>query len=183
MQKKIAIDFNGKQCQSVKFKCKSGTNTRHILDKLDLVDFPFIQSEADTLKYLILELLTNSLRATDEIRGGLPIVIDMQINKDFFIVTIEDGAGGFDVKLLPYNIDEEPSHIDILSRDFIEYRERHGFERFGMGIYSVKVWSDVFKLGFIDEDGKCIKYTGRGSVAGTRIVFKKQLSKLLKNAS
>ncbi len=175
----IAITFNEKKCNKVKFKCKSGTSTVHVLEILDKIKFPLPLVEEETLKFLILELLTNSLRASDEIKSAVPVETYIEINGNDLIITVQDGAGGFDTSVLPYEISQEPSHIDILSEDFIKYREQYGFERFGMGLYSVKVWSDKFDLCFVDDAGNCVDYKGAGSVNGTRISFQKNILSIL----
>jgi anti-sigma regulatory factor (Ser/Thr protein kinase) len=177
--KELSIIFQEKKCKSVKFNCKNGTQTLHVLNKLEDIKFPFVQKQTDTIIYLIMELITNSLRASREHESVMPVTINIELTDNEFVVTVEDKAGGFDVSVLPYDINEDPCHVDIFSGEFIEYREKFGFERFGMGIYSVKVWADNFKLTFIDEEKNPVSYNDNGSVAGTVITFKKELEKLI----
>lgn len=170
----MAIIFNGKKCESIKFTFNREHNTFQIINKLNKVALPLIaDKDEDILKFVILELINNSLRASQKIYTLNPITMDIRFCKEKIEVIVKDGAGGFDISNLPYDIMKKIDKINVLSDNFLAYREEHNFERFGMGLYLAKTWADEFLIGFINERGENAVYNGPGSVYGTKIYIKK----------
>jgi hypothetical protein len=143
---------------------------------LELAEFPIKQSGNILLKYAITELVTNSIRALNEKKIEKEVVVEFAIAGNFIKIIVTDCAGGFDLGTLPISINENNSKIDILSAEFQDYRERHEFNRFGIGLVSAKLALDAFHLVFIDENGNETPWQGAGSVRGTRIVAAKRIS-------
>jgi anti-sigma regulatory factor (Ser/Thr protein kinase) len=143
---------------------------------LELVEFPFKESDNVLLKYALTELVTNSVRALHERHIDKDVLIDFRIAGNFLKIIVTDHAGGFDLSLLPLNINDESRELDLTATEFQEYRERHQFSRFGIGLISAKMALDAFHLVFINEAGKECAWQGEGSVAGTRITAAKRLT-------
>lgn len=142
---------------------------------LELVEFPVKEGESVLLKYAITELVTNSIRALHEKKSDKEVVVEFQTAGNFIRFVVTDFAGGFDLSKLPIDINRDNAHIDILSREFQEYRERHGFNRFGIGLCSSRMALDAFHLVFIDGEGNELPWRGEGSVRGTRITAAKRV--------
>jgi anti-sigma regulatory factor (Ser/Thr protein kinase) len=85
-------------------------------------------------------------------------------------VRIRDFGGGFDTKKLPYNLEDDPSRLDLQSVEFENYQKRNGFTRFGMGIYVAKKTFDDFHLVFLDERDQPMSWRP-GETVGTLIVL------------
>jgi hypothetical protein len=143
---------------------------------LELVEFPIKESENVLLKYAITEFVTNSTRALNEKNIEKEIIVDFQVAGNFIKIVVIDFAGGFDLSKLPIKINEDLSKVDILSKEFQDYRERHEFSRFGIGLISSRLALDAFHLVFIDEEGNEAQWQGEGSVSGTRIVAAKRIN-------
>jgi anti-sigma regulatory factor (Ser/Thr protein kinase) len=143
---------------------------------LELVEFPVKESDNVLLKYALTELVTNSLRALHERKRREAVVVNLKIAGNFLKIVVTDQAGGFDLHKLPIDINADAKKLDFTTREFQEYREKHGFNRFGIGLVSAKMALDAFHLVFIDAAGKEAAWKGEGSVAGTRITAAKRLT-------
>jgi len=143
---------------------------------LELMEFPLKPSDVVLFKYALTEFVTNSIRALREKNLLKDVLIEFVIAGNFVKCCITDFAGGFDLAKLPININDENINFDILSREFQEYRERHGYNRFGIGLCSARMALDAFRLVFIDENVCEVPWRGEGSVAGTKITAAKRIS-------
>lgn len=143
---------------------------------LELVEFPVKEAESVLLKYAITELVTNSIRALREKKSSREVIVDFQTTGNYIKFIVIDFAGGFDMSKLPIDINKNNTTIDILSREFQDYRERHEFNRFGIGLCSSRMALDAFHLVFIDEEGNEVPWQGEGTVSGTRITAAKRIS-------
>jgi hypothetical protein len=142
---------------------------------LELVDFPVKDTENILLKYALTELVTNSVRALHERKRDHDVVVELAIKGNYLKIVVTDRAGGFDLSKLPIRINDDAKAIDITSGEFQAYREKHAFNRFGIGLISAKMALDAFHLVFIDEDGHEAAWRGEGTVAGTRITAAKRI--------
>ncbi|MBN2353180.1 MAG: PilZ domain-containing protein [Spirochaetales bacterium] len=145
---------------------------------LELIDFPVKESDNIILRYALTELVTNSLRALHERKIDKEVSVDLMVSGNFLKIIVTDFGGGFDLSTLPIDINDESKKPDFTSLKFQEYRERHGFNRFGIGLLSAKIALDAFHLVFIDREGKECAWKGGGSVAGTRITAAKRMTKV-----
>ena len=124
-----------------------------------------------SLEYALTEALSNSLRASAEQRVADPVVLVIQTDPDMVRVKVEDAAGGFDLKGLPYDFDSDPDGVDVASDDFDRYRASFDQRRFGLGLLTMRGVVDEFSIVFIDASGNEAPWGGRGSVHGTRVRF------------
>ncbi|HEQ72287.1 MAG TPA: hypothetical protein ENN69_07345 [Spirochaetia bacterium] len=144
---------------------------------LELIEFPLKESENVLMKYALTELVSNSVRALHERKRLREVAVDFQVTGNFIKCVITDYAGGFDPAVLPIDINADSRAIDILSDEFQMYREKHSYNRFGIGLVSAKLALDAFHLVFIDGEGKEVSWHGEGSVDGTRITAAKRISR------
>ncbi len=149
---------------------------------LELIDFPVKESDNILLRYALTELVTNSLRALHERKIEREVSVELTISGNYLKIVVKDFGGGFDLSILPIDINDESKKPDFTSLRFQEYRERHGFNRFGIGLVSAKIALDAFHIVFIDGEGKECPWLGEGSVAGTRITAAKRMTKVEKTA-
>jgi anti-sigma regulatory factor (Ser/Thr protein kinase) len=83
-------------------------------------------------------------------------------------IRVQDWGGGFDPSSLPYDLEAPTEDIDTNAEQFQEYRENHGYLRFGIGLYVAKRTFDRFTLCFIDEDLNEVRW-GENGCKGTQI--------------
>ncbi len=174
------IVYKGNCYADLKIHFSPKLNGSDFFKILELVDFPVKESENVLLKYALTELVTNSVRASHERKVQKELTVDLKIAGNFLKIVVTDFAGGFDLDILPNDINDDSKKPDFTALQFQEYRERHGFNRFGIGLISAKMALDAFHLVFIDAEGKVCPWKGEGSVAGTRITAAKRLTNAVK---
>jgi len=145
-----------------------GAEYRDILSAFDSIALPTTNLGADNLRFAILELVNNSLRAHRERGVQKEILVDIYCADDLLIIQIRDFGGGFDPGKLPYSLDADVRSVNIMSESFQEYQKKNNFKRFGMGLYIAKKTFDQFLLLFLDGKGAPAPWTP-GTTAGTLI--------------
>ena len=147
----------------------SGTAPFHeILKRINGLTIPDSPHDDEHIRYAILELINNSLRAHREKKVADTIKTQLRVDAEELKISIVDRGGGFDMTLLPYDIQEAVEGIDTESGQFQEYRERSGYRRFGIGLIAARRLFPFFKVSFYDESGGEIPYDPE-NVLGTRI--------------
>ncbi len=166
MGRNLTVD--GRECRTIRVKVDPTADFRRIIHTFDSIDLPRLSVGAENLKFTILELVNNSIRAHNERRETREIIIDMTLMDGRLHIAVRDFGGGFDPALLPYPLDEDPSNLDIRSPGFTAYQERNGYKRFGMGIYLAKKTFEHFRLVFLDSKDTPVQWSS-GKAVGTLI--------------
>jgi anti-sigma regulatory factor (Ser/Thr protein kinase) len=166
------------EAEHLEFKERSGTrivmqihpeaNFRRILFVLNAIRLPEFVLNGDNVKYAILELLNNSLRAHREKKIDRRILTVLVTGASRLEVSVKDYGGGFDPRALPYDLDSDPQSIDHTSLAFQEYQQKNDYLRFGMGLLVVKRTFDDFSLSFFDAAEEPVSWES-GAVCGTLV--------------
>jgi anti-sigma regulatory factor (Ser/Thr protein kinase) len=170
------IKHNGKKYRSVLIRLSSETDFSEILDEFhNLFIVGMEEKKLENIRYSLLELVNNSIRAHKERESDDFITLRFTIEEKELIIVLQDRGGGFDKSGLPYDLDEDVHEIDINDDSFMDYRERHGYNRFGMGLLVTKRTFDAFILRFVDEEGILTRNYNKGETAGTHIELRSLL--------
>ncbi|MEW5816339.1 MAG: ATP-binding protein [Spirochaetota bacterium] len=162
------IEFRKKPYRRLKINIKPIAEFNEILHILNCINFPGLTVNTEHVIYAILELINNSLRAHREKKVERSIKVVLQNSEGRLQILIQDWGGGFDPSKLPYDLNCNPEEIDMNSPVFQAYREKHGYKRFGIGIYVVKKTFTSFRLYFINGAMQEVEW-GNGRIAGTCI--------------
>ncbi len=162
------IRFRGKAYRKITLYIHPHAQFNDILLVLNSLRFNHDSINEEQIIFAILELINNSLRAHRENHKKEKITVLFSVKNNYLYIKIQDWGGGFDPSALPYDISENPDHIDTNSDVFHEYREAHSYKRFGIGLYVVKKTFHSFKLHFIDENHSRVEWES-GKTAGTCI--------------
>jgi len=127
---KPRLRFRGKLYDSVAVEVVPEQDFRLVLEVLEL---PTRSGDPEVIKYAVLELINNSLRAHREGSVARPIETTFACSSGLLRVTVRDFGGGFDPAGLPYELNSDISGVDLHSSAFQEYRKRNSFKRFGIG--------------------------------------------------
>jgi anti-sigma regulatory factor (Ser/Thr protein kinase) len=127
---------------------------RGLLSIFRKIHFPETGKSDEQLSIAFIELITNSLRAQAELDVREPVLLDILSDRLCLKAKVSDHGGGFDMAALPFPLDEPITAIDPTADAFVEYRNRHGFTRFGMGLVLVRRTFQRFSLRFIDRLGR-----------------------------
>jgi anti-sigma regulatory factor (Ser/Thr protein kinase) len=165
-----SLQMNGKQSRTIRLSVSPQADFRQVIHTLEAIVLPPVRVNEEHVRFAVLELLNNSIRAHREKGEQRDISIDLTISDGRLVVTIRDFGGGFDTGKLPYALEDDPSRLDLHSREFEEYQRRNGFKRFGMGIYVAKKTFDDFRLVFLDDRDRPMSWRP-GETAGTLITL------------
>ncbi len=165
-----SLTMNGKQSRSIRLSVNPQADFRQVIRTLEAIVLPPVRVSEEHVRFAVLELLNNSIRAHRERGEQRDISIDLAISDGKLVVTIRDFGGGFDTSKLPYALEDEPSSLDLHSSEFEDYQRRNGFKRFGMGIYVARKTFDDFRLVFLDHRDQPMSWKP-GETAGTLIVL------------
>jgi anti-sigma regulatory factor (Ser/Thr protein kinase) len=160
--------FQDRSSDRVVLAIDSKDNFRDVLRTIDAVSFPDFVSNPDNLRFAVLELISNSLRAHRETGAEEPISVEFRCRDGHVEVLIRDFGGGFDPAGLPYDLAADPGSVDHHSAAFEEYRTRHENLRFGMGLLVARKTFPGFTLRFFDRKHRAVSW-GEASVWGTLI--------------
>jgi anti-sigma regulatory factor (Ser/Thr protein kinase) len=160
-----------KRCTKLILKISPQTPFQDTLARIEKVEFVGSPIPSEHIIYSILELINNSLRAHRNRKEDRPILLKLKTEKRGFEIDLKDWGGGFDVKTLPYSLNEEISKVDIHSEEFETYRQGHNYQRFGLGLYLARKTFDDFSLRFFDAEGKESDWI-KGKTVGTRITLR-----------
>jgi anti-sigma regulatory factor (Ser/Thr protein kinase) len=168
MEPRESLQMNDKRSRTIRLSVNPRADFRDVIRTLEAITLPRVSVSNEHVRFAILELLNNSIRAHKEKREPRDISIDLTITDGRLVVMIRDFGGGFDPGKLPYGIDEDPSRLDLHSPAFEQYQEKNAFKRFGMGIYIAKKTFEEFRLIFLDERDQPMAWTA-GKTTGTLI--------------
>ncbi len=163
-----ALWVDGKRSKTIRVKMNPSSDFKVVIHAFDSIRLPPTDVDPENLKFAILELVNNSLRAHKERGETRDILVDITVAENRLHVAVRDYGGGFDPALLPYPLDSDPAGLDIHAPAFHDYQEKNGYKRFGMGIYLAKKTFEGFQLLFLDEKGTPVSWAP-GRIAGTLI--------------
>ncbi|PKL14975.1 MAG: hypothetical protein CVV50_01615 [Spirochaetae bacterium HGW-Spirochaetae-6] len=169
-----AISYGSKKYKSLKISFSKDNRMKDILAILMQLELPLKRVDRSNWEFVVLELLTNAIRASVERKTEAKIIMHLKLENSFFYTYITDGAGGFDLESLPYDIFEDADKIDVFSKHFEQYRLYNDYKRYGLGLFSAKKFADEFDIFFIDNEGQQTRNYAPGSLFGTFISIKKR---------
>lgn len=162
------IAYQGRKYKHIIMNIDGNTSLHSIRERVKGLGFPFIPLDDEHVRYALLELLGNSMRAHQENGTREKITMEFKIQAEKLTITVIDRGGGFDVSTLPYNWNGPIDEIDTDSEKFQEYRKFSQYKRFGMGLLSVRRLFPLFRMSFYDNYGRDVPYSS-GTAAGTRV--------------
>ena len=165
-----SLTMDGKQSRTIRLSVNPQADFRQVIRTLEAIVIPPVRVNEEHVRFAVLELLNNSIRAHKEKGEPRDISLDLTISDGRLVVTIRDFGGGFDTGKLPYSLEDDPSQLDLHSAAFEEYQRRNGFKRFGMGIYVAKKTFDEFRLVFLDDRDQPMSWRP-GETVGTLITL------------
>jgi anti-sigma regulatory factor (Ser/Thr protein kinase) len=164
------LRMNGKQSRTIRLTVAPEADFREVIRTLESITIPPSRVSTEHLRFAILELLNNSIRAHRERGEPRDISIDITAADGRLVVSIRDFGGGFDTGKLPYDIEEDPRGLDLHSPPFADYQKKNDYKRFGMGIYVAKKTFDEFRLVFLDDQDRPAPWVP-GRTVGTLITL------------
>ncbi len=170
MEPAQAVQLDGGCGRSVRLAVSPRADFRQVIHTFDAIAMPRTRVSVENIRFAILELVNNSLRAHRERGEERDILVSMTVAAGRFSVAIRDFGGGFDPGRLPYRLDDDPAGLDLHSPPFEEYQKRNGYKRFGMGIIVAKKTFDSFHLQFLDERDMPSPFVP-GRIVGTLITL------------
>ena len=162
------FDFQSKQSDQITINIHPEADFREILQTLESIHFPDFISNAENIKYALLELISNSLRAHREKKVDKQVIAEFRATDTKVDIEVKDFGGGFDPKRLPYPLEAPAESIDQTSDAFEEYQKKHKYLRFGMGLLVTKKPFPFFQVIFFDEEEQPVEW-GKSEVLGTVI--------------
>jgi anti-sigma regulatory factor (Ser/Thr protein kinase) len=165
-----SLVLNGKQSRTVRLKVSAKADFRDVLHTLSEIGIPATRVSDENIRFAILELLNNSIRAHREKGESRDINLDLTVSDGRLVIAVRDFGGGFDPEKLPYSLHADPATLDLRSSAFEEYQRANGYKRFGMGIYVAKKTFEDFRLVFLDGMDRPASWMP-GRVIGTLITL------------
>jgi anti-sigma regulatory factor (Ser/Thr protein kinase) len=162
------FDFQSKQSDQVTVNIHPKADFREVLQTLESIHFPDFVSNAENIKYAVLELISNSLRAHREKKVDKQVIAVFRADDTKIEIEVKDFGGGFDPKRLPYPLGAPAESIDQTSEAFEEYQKKYKYLRFGMGLLVTKKTFPFFQVIFFDEEEQPVQW-GQSEVIGTVI--------------
>lgn len=150
------ILINEKEYKHINFNINCKSELGSIFSKISEMDIPDLTIEKDVFLDSIIELINNSICAHNENNITDPVQIRFSIENEDLHITVKDRGKGFDIKELPFNLNDPISAIDINGKNFQIYREKYNYKRFGTGLFNAKKTFDGFQLEFYNDSGKII---------------------------
>jgi anti-sigma regulatory factor (Ser/Thr protein kinase) len=164
----LSLNVDSGKSRTIRVAVSPAADFRDVIHVFDTIEIPWTGIGSDNLRFAILELLNNSIRAHRERGETRDIAVDLTVTDTRLHISVRDFGGGFDPTLLPYSLDASPETLDLQGEGFQEYRKKNNYMRFGMGIYLAKKSFEHFQLHFIDEGGVPVAW-GAGKISGTLI--------------
>lgn len=149
---------------------------KDILAMLIPLELPLKEPDKSNWEWVLLELLTNSIRASVEQFVDEQIVVKLFMEDSFFCTEVSDAAKGFNFKNLPYKLSENVGDINVFSEAFEEYREKYSYKRYGLGLYGAKKFADEFDIYMRDIKGNKTLSFDSSDIAGTTVLIKKNIN-------
>jgi anti-sigma regulatory factor (Ser/Thr protein kinase) len=150
------ILINEKEYKHINFNINSKSELSSIFNRISEMEIPDLTIGKEQFLDSIIELINNSVCAHNENNINEPVQIRFSIENRDLHITIKDRGRGFDTSVLPYNLDDPVSAIDINGKNFQIYREKYNYKRFGTGLFNAKKTFDDFKLIFFSNTGRII---------------------------
>jgi anti-sigma regulatory factor (Ser/Thr protein kinase) len=147
------ILINQKEYKHINFNINSKSELSSILKKIDEMEIPGLKIGKELFIHSIIELINNSICAHIEKNIAEPVKIRFSIENEDLHITITDKGRGFDTGVLPFNLNDPVTAIDINGKNFQIYREKSDYKRFGTGIFTAKKTFDEFRLNFFNTSG------------------------------
>lgn len=162
------LEYRSERSRSLRLDYRPDVEFRDVVDGLGSLRYPELAVKSDLVTYALLELVSNSLRAHREKGVAEPVVLSFRVEEGELAISLRDAGRGFDPGKLPYDLDSDPEQVDLMSPAFLDYRERNGGSRFGVGLYVAKRTFGRFRLSFVDRyDRPCPWFSGH--VKGTLV--------------
>ncbi len=169
------IKYKEKKYKTVRIDITKSSDFNALLKEFHNMYFTDLDSKLEHIRYAILELVNNSIRAHKEQKTNAPITIRFSVYDKYLEIIIRDSGGGFDIGRLPYDINRDVSDIDLNDSSFQDYREKHNYNRFGMGLLVTKRTFDYFHISFHDKEENDIPWDKEKTV-GTIITMRSNYS-------
>jgi hypothetical protein len=118
MDSRRALEVNGRQSRTVRLTVSPEADFREVIRTIHAIVIPPVRVSAEHLRFAVLELLNNSVRAHREKGEARSISVDMTVAEAGMVVAIRDFGGGFDPQRLPYDLDADPATLDLHSPAF-----------------------------------------------------------------
>jgi len=163
-----SLYINGKQSRTIRLTVSPRADFREAIRLLGAIAIPPTRVSEEHIRFAVLELLNNSIRAQNDKGDPRDISIDMTVSDGRLVVSIRDYGGGFDVAKLPYDLAADSDSLDLRSSPFQEYQKENGYKRFGMGLYIARKTFEDFRLVFLDQQDRPTAWAP-GQIAGTLI--------------
>ena len=163
-----SLALRSRRCRQLRLNIHPSAEYRKVLDILNNLDLPASVGNPENVKFAVLELISNSLRAHRERRVEERVHTVLRFEDGHLTVTIRDFGGGFDPSSLPYDLEGDAQAVDLNGPTFQEYQKRNSFQRFGMGLLVARRVFPSFSLVFLDIAGRQVRW-GEGAVSGTFI--------------
>jgi len=163
-----SLSIRSRRCRQLRLSIHPAAEYRKVLDILNNLALPASVGSPENVKFAVLELISNSLRAHRERRVSERVHTVFRVEDGRLRVTIRDFGGGFDPSGLPYSLEDDAAAVDPSGPAFQEYQKRNNYQRFGMGLLVARRVFRCFSLGFLDPSGRPVRW-GAGPVSGTFI--------------
>jgi anti-sigma regulatory factor (Ser/Thr protein kinase) len=165
-----SLALRSRRCRQLRLNIHPSAEYRRVLDVLNNLDLPASIGNQENVKFAVLELISNSLRAHREKRVDQQVLTVLRFEDGHLTVSIRDFGGGFDPYSLPFDLTGDVRAVDPNGSRFQEYQKRNNFQRFGMGLLVARRVFPSFTLSFLDAEGRQVRW-GEGAVSGTYILM------------
>jgi len=163
-----ALALRSRRCRQLRLNIHPSAEYRKVLDILNSLNLPASIGNPENVKFAVLELISNSLRAHREKQVQEQVSTVLRFEDGHLTVTIRDFGGGFDPYSLPFDLEGDVRAVDPNGNRFQEYQKRNSFQRFGMGLLVARRVFPSFSLVFLDAAGRQVRW-GKATVSGTLI--------------
>jgi hypothetical protein len=170
MEPPRALQLNGSCGRSVRLAVCPKADFRQIIHIFHSIEMPRARVRVENIRFAILELVNNSLRAHRDKGEDRDILVSLTVAGCRLSVVIRDDGGRFDPGRLPHDITADPAALDLHSAPFEEYQGRKGCKRFRMEIAVARKTFDSFHLQFLDERSMPSPFVP-GRIVGTLITL------------
>jgi anti-sigma regulatory factor (Ser/Thr protein kinase) len=166
MEESLAL--RSRRCRQLRLNIHPSAEYRKVLDILNSLQLPASVGNPENVKFAVLELISNSLRAHRERGVEQSVLTLLRFEDGHLTVSIRDFGGGFDPYSLPFDLEGDVRTVDPNGSRFQEYQRRNNFQRFGMGLLVARRVFPAFSLSFLDAAGRPVRW-GEEEVVGTFI--------------
>ena len=165
------IKYKQKKYKTITIRLSKDSDFSVLLKEFHQLEFPELKSDIEHIRYAVLELVNNSIRAHKEQNTAERILLRFTLEEEHLLTIIKDAGGGFDISVLPYDINHDVSQIDLNAPSFQQYREENDYNRFGMGLLVTKRTFDDFNITFYTGEREDVHW-GEENILGTIITLR-----------